>query len=57
LARYRHRVATRTDKWIEGIFAGTHGSAWDADGNLYVQDWNVAGRIIKLVREKGIAKQ
>ncbi len=38
------------DKWIEGIFSGTHGSAWDKDGNLYVQDWNVSGRIMKLVR-------
>ena len=36
--------------WIEGIFSGTHGSSWDAAGNLYVQDWNVAGRIMKLVR-------
>ncbi len=40
------------DQWIEGIFSGTHGSYWDADGNLYVQDWNVAGRIMKLVRAK-----
>ena len=24
--------------------------SWDKDGNLYVQDWNVAGRIMKLVR-------
>ena len=24
----------------------------DADGNLYVQDWNIAGRIMKLVRVK-----
>ena len=38
------------DKWVEGIFNGTHGSYWDKDGNLYVQDWNVSGRIIKLVR-------
>jgi sugar lactone lactonase YvrE len=37
-------------KWVEGVFSGTHGSAWDAEGNLYVQDWNVAGRIMKLVR-------
>ena len=36
--------------WVEGIFSGTHGSAWDRDGNLYVQDWNVAGRLMKLVR-------
>jgi hypothetical protein len=38
------------EQWIEGIFSGTHGSYWDKDGNLYVQDWNVAGRIMKLVR-------
>ncbi len=40
------------DQWIEGIFSGTHGSYWDKDGNLYVQDWNTAGRIMKLVRVK-----
>jgi hypothetical protein len=40
------------DRWVEGIFSGTHGSSWDKDGNLYVQDWNVAGRIMKLVRVK-----
>ncbi len=39
-------------QWVEGIFSGTHGSYWDAEGNLYVQDWNVAGRIMKLVRAK-----
>ncbi len=39
-------------QWVEGAFAGTHGSYWDKDGNLYVQDWNVSGRIIKLVRVK-----
>lgn len=38
------------EQWIEGIFSGTHGSYWDKDGNLYVQDWNVSGRIMKLVR-------
>lgn len=38
------------DQWIEGVFSGTHGSYWDQDGNLYVQDWNTAGRIMKLVR-------
>jgi hypothetical protein len=37
-------------EWIEGIFSGTHGSYWDKDGNLYVQDWNVSGRLMKLVR-------
>lgn len=38
--------------WIEGVFSGTHGSYWDKDGNLYVQDWNVDGRIMKLMRVK-----
>ena len=38
------------EKWVEGIFSGTHGSYWDAEGNLYVQDWNVSGRLMKLVR-------
>ena len=36
--------------WIEGVFSGTHGSNWDANGNLYIQDWNVDGRIMKLVK-------
>jgi len=40
------------NEWIEGVFSGTHGSYWDKDGNLYVQDWNVAGRLMKLVRVK-----
>jgi hypothetical protein len=40
------------EQWIEGIFSGTHGSSWDKDGNLYIQDWNVSGRIMKLVRVK-----
>lgn len=40
------------EQWVEGAFSGTHGSYWDADGNLYVQDWNVSGRIMKLVRVK-----
>lgn len=40
------------DRWVEGFFHGTHGSSWDKDGNLYVQDWNVSGRIMKLVRVK-----
>lgn len=45
------------DQWIEGVFSGTHGSYWDKDGNLYVQDWNVSGRIMKLVRVPGIVTQ
>jgi hypothetical protein len=40
------------DQWVEGVFSGTHGSSWDKDGNLYVQDWNVSGRLMKLLRAK-----
>ncbi|MCP4173843.1 MAG: 6-bladed beta-propeller [Fuerstiella sp.] len=40
----------KQEDWIEGVFSGTHGSYWDNDGNLYVQDWNVSGRIMKLMR-------
>ncbi len=42
----------RQENWVEGIFSGTHGSSWDKEGNLYVQDWNISGRIMKLVRVK-----
>ena len=42
----------RQSQWKEGIFNASHGSCWDKDGNLYVQDWNVDGRIMKLVRVK-----
>jgi hypothetical protein len=38
--------------WVEGVLHGTHGSYWDKDGNLYVQDWNVDGRLMKFVRVK-----
>ena len=51
-AKKRANFNVPQDQWIEGVFSGTHGSAWDKDGNLYVQDWNVAGRIMKLVRVK-----
>ena len=36
--------------WVEGEFSGSHGASWDQKGNLYVQDWNVSGRIMKLRR-------
>lgn len=42
------------DQWVEGVFSGTHGSSWDKEGNLYVQDWNVSGRLMKLVRVKSL---
>lgn len=38
--------------WTEGIFNATHGSYWDQGGNLYLQDWNATGRVMKLVRAR-----
>jgi len=34
--------------WRDGIFIAPHGVAFDAAGNLFVQDWNYLGRLTKL---------
>ena len=34
-----------------GIFTAPHGLSFDKAGNLYVQDWNVSGRITKLTKQ------
>lgn len=39
------------EDWKEGVFTAPHGCAIDADGNLYIQDWNKWGRITKLVKQ------
>ncbi len=39
------------EQWIPGVFTAPHGISWDADGNLYVQDWNRTGRITKLAKQ------
>jgi DNA-binding beta-propeller fold protein YncE len=36
--------------WQDGIFIAPHGLSFDRDGNLFVQDWNFAGRLTKLQR-------
>ena len=48
--KLRANFGIKQENWVEGVFSGTHGSYWDKKGNLYVQDWNVDGRIMKLVR-------
>ncbi|MCH2138432.1 MAG: hypothetical protein MK074_05215 [Phycisphaerales bacterium] len=35
------------DAWQPGVHTAPHGIAWDAKGNLYVQDWNAHGRITR----------
>ena len=43
--------------WREGIFAAPHGVAFDAAGNLFVQDWNYLGRLTKLrLAPQGLAQ-
>jgi len=36
----------------DGIFTAPHGLSFDSEGNLYVEDWNVNGRVSKLVLKK-----
>lgn len=38
------------ESWKAGVFTAPHGCAFDAAGNLYVQDWNFVGRLTKLKR-------
>lgn len=38
------------EQWQDGLFTAPHSARWDADGNLYVMDWNYLGRINKLKR-------
>ncbi len=51
----RGNFDVRHDRLKEGQFTSPHGCAWDHDGNLYVQDWNVLGRVTKLLRVKPAA--
>jgi DNA-binding beta-propeller fold protein YncE len=41
------------DFWHTGIFTAPHGISYDAQGNLYVQDWNKTGRVTKLIKTPG----
>ena len=38
------------EQWREGEFLSPHCAAFDAEGDLYVMDWNALGRINKLER-------
>ncbi|MFN0122417.1 MAG: hypothetical protein ACKV2V_18130 [Blastocatellia bacterium] len=39
-------------EWLDGQFVAPHGISWDQKGNLYVEEWMLAGRIVKLKRVK-----
>ena len=36
------------ERLYDGLFTAPHGVSYDAAGNLYVQDWNVTGRVTML---------
>jgi hypothetical protein len=38
------------DQWVDGQFISPHGLSWDRQGNLYVSEWMLAGRVTKLKR-------
>jgi len=40
------------DQWVEGLFIAPHGLSWDKQGNLYIGEWNLSGRVVKLKRVK-----
>jgi sugar lactone lactonase YvrE len=42
-----------SDKWQDGFFVAPHGAVWDKEGNIYVSEWSLEGRIDKLRRIKG----
>jgi hypothetical protein len=44
--------------WKEGLFNAPHGISYDHDGNLYVEDWNLSGRLYRFnkVGEKAQAR-
>lgn len=41
------------DQWQDGTFTSPHGATWGLDGALYVQDWSLYGRLIKLMPVQG----
>ncbi|MDO8538893.1 MAG: hypothetical protein Q7S40_00520 [Opitutaceae bacterium] len=44
------------EHWRDGIFIAPHGVSFDKEGNLFVQDWNFAGRFTKLKKVVGKKK-
>jgi DNA-binding beta-propeller fold protein YncE len=37
-------------EWVDGQFIAPHGVAWDGDESLYVSEWSLVGRVVKLAR-------
>jgi hypothetical protein len=43
-------IPARTDRLVPGKFNSPHGVGVDADGNLYVAEWLIGGRLTKLLK-------
>jgi hypothetical protein len=43
-------LPTRTDRNVTGKFNSPHGLTTDNDGNIYVSEWLIGGRYIKLAK-------
>ena len=52
MERERARNPVPRDQWVDGQFTAPHGACFDADGNLYVMDWNASGRMTRMNRTK-----
>jgi hypothetical protein len=42
--------AVPRDQWVDGQLIAPHGVSWDGEGSLYVSEWSLAGRVVKLKR-------
>lgn len=47
----REKMRASPDKWEEGKFIHPHDAAFDSDGNIFLTEWVVGGRVTKLVRK------
>jgi DNA-binding beta-propeller fold protein YncE len=41
-----------SDQWVDGQFIAPHGLSWDKQGSLYISEWSLGGRVVKLKRVK-----
>jgi DNA-binding beta-propeller fold protein YncE len=48
----RAQYGVPREKWRDGEFLAPHCATFDAQGNVYVVDWNHLGRVTKLARAK-----
>ncbi len=40
------------EQWVDGQFIACHGLTWDKNGDIYVSEYSLAGRVVKLKKLK-----